>query len=421
MNNILQEKLGNLAQLKLGGLVDILKQDGRYGVGKKFVQARPYYQPGNTSEIIDVGELKGGIKGLRKAYRDAGNKIENNTIAAFAVYLNNQAVAFGLYDADKLAGRTREGMFAYDLSQFKQQIEAEYEKRTADIPTWRKPGKMVTKTAYDKTKHDYENWSSNELKMVTRKFAGGSTSTQDLANFLDVLHNIAEQIEGKVTLKLVTADRAGHNRSQDRRINRPEEFDPRIERLRAAADLKKRLVRFKNAKRPTAENIQQFLELVTKKAAGVVNFSGKSWQTSPEKAGTYEVIDPTDLLRGKPFVINYRSAEPGAYDSLKISYRYDPKTNLVRPWQASWYAQGHREQTEIMDPEYWLQSTLKINDLDKPTVIKNMLSRMKDSPNESTYRVLEKSIKALRDMGLDWPELAVIEKSINAERNKNNS
>ena len=69
---VLQENLGNLAKLNIGPLINVLKQpsNGRSGsagpVDKKFQT----YNIGSTSEIVDVGQLKDGLKSLRKAYKD---------------------------------------------------------------------------------------------------------------------------------------------------------------------------------------------------------------------------------------------------------------------------------------------------------------------------------------------------------------
>ena len=404
------EDLGNLAQLKLGNLANLLKQDRHTGIGNKFTKTA-YYGPGNTSEIIDAGVLKNGIQGLRKAYRSAQG--ENDPIVAFAVYLNNKAVAFGLYDADKLAGKTREGEFAYDLSGFEAQIDAAHEKENEGVPQWRQSRKIEPTSSYDKKDYHYPRGYNHDREDIIRKFVGSTESTGEMAAFLAKLDQIAELIGGTLTLKLVTADRAGHKRGQERRnaaITKDEYLD-------AAEDLKRRLARYKNAKRPTAESIHKFLEMATKGAASVVNFGGNAWSTKPGN-GYGNTLDPVSLLNGKPFVVEYSTAEPGSYATLKISYRYDKRDNTIRPWQAQWSTKDHKSKVEVMDPEYWVQSTLNVPNLEKPTVIKQMLTRIKESPNDSTFGTIEKSIGAMRAMGEDWPEFGIIEKSIAAERAK---
>jgi hypothetical protein len=404
----LDEDLGNLAQLNLGKLAGLLKQDRHSGVGKKFVRP-PHYFPGNTSEIIDAGELKGGIQGLRKAYR--AKAPEKGNLVGFAIYLNGKTVAFGLFTDYQLAGRTREGEFAYDLTGFEAQIDAAHEKENADRKTWNQTRKMNTTSAYDKEDYHYPRGYGQGREEIIRKFVGQSQSTGDLATFLEKLNEIAELIDGKITLKLVTNDREGQERHNTRYQARPTPFDY----AQAANDLKARLVRFKNAKRPTAENIHQFLEMATSRAAKVINFGGKPWHTTEEKSN---MVNPVELLNGRPFVIEYKSANPGDYGTLKISYRYDKRDNQIRPWQAQWSGKSYDSETVIMDPEYWVMSTLRVPSLEKPTVIKQMLTKIKDSPNESTFNTIEKSIKAMRQLGEDWPEFGIIEKSLAAERAK---
>lgn len=407
----LDEDLGNLAQLKLGNLAGLLKQDKYQGVGNKFAKHPHYGGMGNTSDIIDAGELKNGIQGLRKAYR--ANQPEKGRLTGFAVYLNGKAVAFGIYDADTLAGRTREGEFAYDLSGFEAQIDAAHEKENADRKTWNQTRKMRPTSAYDKEDQVWSRRNDPDEGKIIKKFVGSSESTGELASFLEKLTQIADMIGGMLTVKLITNDAKGSERSHARRSNRPAEFDP----IRAAEDLKVRLARFKNAKRPTAETIQQFLDMAMSRAAKVVNFGGKPWHTTASK-GYGGDVDPVALMNGKPFVIEYKSAEPGDYDSLKISYRYDKRDNQIRPWQAQWTTKGYKSQTAVMDPEYWVANTLKVPNLEKPTVIKQMLTMIKDSPGDRTFSTIEKSIIALRELGQDWPEFGIIEKSIAAERAK---
>lgn len=408
------EDLGNLSKLNLGNLAGLLKQDGYRGVSNKF-QKGPYSSPGNTSEIIDAGPLNKGITGLRKAYRAAQSREEkgNVPIVGFAVYLNNKTVAFGLYGSDELAGRTREGKFAYDLRGFEAQIDAAHEKENTGRHQYNQTRKIDSTSAYDKEDREYPHGYGKEAQTVIRKFVGSSRSTADLAAFLETLTTIADLIDGTLTLKLVTADRQGSERGQSRRMAAPTPFDMR----EAGRDLKARLARFKNAKRPTAENIHQFLEMAVNKAASVVNFGGNSWSTNAG-IGYQTNIDPVKLMNGMPFSIEYKSAEPGSYATLKISYRYDKRDNMIRPWQAQWSDKESKSKVVVMDPEFWIQDRLKISDLEKPTVIKKMLTMIKENPGTTTFGTIETAIKAMRDLGHDWPEFGIIEKSIAAERAK---
>ena len=121
-DEILNEDLGNLAQLGVGKMIDILKQPSHTrrgsshisGVGTKF-----YNSPiSTTSEIRDVGVLKKGLSSLRKAFKD------NDGAEAFAVYIGNRAVMFGVSDSYNLAGSSRDSKIAYDLTPWKDAIDA---------------------------------------------------------------------------------------------------------------------------------------------------------------------------------------------------------------------------------------------------------------------------------------------------------
>lgn len=413
-NTMVKEDLGNLAALNLGPLIGILKQDTYNGIGKKFNKSG-VYGLGNTSKIIDGGVLKNGLQTLRKAYRDANEANSDGSwtspkVLAFALYIDSKAVAFGLFDSDALAGRTRTGMFSYDLRQFEDIINQEWEKENAELPSWRQNPKPTATSMRDKEDYHYPRGYHNEREPIIRKFAGTETTTNDLGAFIDKLDKISKLIGKPITFKLATSDSEGYKRGNERRNLNPREVRS------AAEDLKNRLVKYKNSKRPTAENIHQFIEMVTKRAASVINFSGKAWKADPKTAYDSSKIDPAALLAGKPFNIEYGSAEPGNYNSIKLSYRYDPKNNTITPWQAEWNDDKHH--VIPLDLEYWTRNQLKVPDLEKPTVIKKMLTMIKESPNSITYKAIERSIQALRKMGNDWPEFAVIEKSIAAERAK---
>lgn len=414
----LDENLGNLAKLNLGNLVNILKQN-HDGVGKKFTSA--WQGPGNTSEIVDKGVLKKGIVGLRKAYRDyvAPENAPRGWLSpypvGFAVYLNNRAVAFGLFTADALAGRTRSAQFAYDLSGFEAQIDAAHERENADRPRYNQTRKMEPNSAYDREEKDYPNGWRNDPVISTKKFVGSSTSTDDLSTFLTRLDQIAIEVGGTITLKLVTNDYTGGARKRVRN-----EAAVGLKEIREGGkDLRQRLLRYKNSKRPTAENIHRFMEMVITKSASVVNFGGRPWKTTPYKGYSESKISPIDLMSGKPFVMEYQSAEAdNTYETIKISYRYDASTNTIKPWQAQYTDDQRVSKTIPMDVEYWVKDKLKVTDLEKPSVLKAMLTRIKDAPGETTFSGMENIINAMRSEGIDWPEFAIIEKSIATERAK---
>lgn len=428
----LDENLGNLAALNLGKLSGLLKQT-HGGVGKKFANLANlnfandrYSGPGNTSEIVDIGVLKKGIVGLRKAYRDytAPEGAQRGRVSphpvGFAVYLNNRAVAFGLFTADSLAGRTRSGQFAYDLSGFEAQIDAAHERENASRPQYNKIQKMNPNSAYDKTEKEFHNGWRNDPVEVTKKFVGTSISTEDLSTFLTRLDQIANDVGGTITLKLVTNDYSGIDRRQTR-TNAASGAVGMGEIRDAGKALRDRLLRYKNSKRPTADTIHRFLEMVMKEEASVVNFGGRPWRTAPGNGYSSDAISPIDLMKGKPFVMQYTSAEGSnkyTSDSIKISYRYDPMDNTIKPWQAQYTDEKGETKTIPMDVGYWVKDKLRIRDLEKPTVIKAMLTKIKESQYETNLAGIETVIKAMRGEGINWPEFDIIEKSIATERAK---
>jgi hypothetical protein len=405
----LDEKLGNLAQLNLGKLAGLLKQDTYKGVGTKFTSSSSYYSPGNTSKIIDAGVIKQGLKDLRKAYRDGAAQSDGaGDIVGFALYLQGQTVAFGLFS--DLAGSRPEGKFSYDLTPFEKQVNDQQDQKNAGKQSWQQPPRIKPTSAYDKKDTEYPNGWSQPSVEITRNFVGRSQTVGELAGFMEDLMSISQLVGEPVTCKLITSDKTGSLRGQARRQLSYKDVKD------AAEDLKRRLVKFKNAKRPTAENIHQFLEMVTSRAANVINLGGRPWKT--EAKNGYDKIDPVKLMQGTPFSISYDSADPGSYESLKVHYRYDPTTNLLKPWKANWTTPERTDKTVVLDHSFWIMNALGVKDLEKPTVVRKMLTMLKDSPGTQTFKTIEAAIGAMRKLGEDWPEFAVIEKSVATERAK---
>jgi len=75
-------------------------------------------------------------------------------------------------------------------------------------------------------------------------------------------------------------------------------------------------------------------------------------------------------------------------------------------------------ETIPMDVGYWAKDKLGIPDLEKPSVSKAMLTKIKESQYETNLAGIENVISAMHSEGIDWPEFAIIEKSIAIERNK---
>src|SRR5271154_6472566 len=137
------EKLGSLTDLKVGSMINILKQSGHMGsgsgrrasgphtshIGNKFGADHTRSDIGANSQIIDVGVLKDGIKGLRQAFK------KHESAKAFALYVGGKAVAFGTFDAHALGGQARGGIFAYDLTPLESEVKANHAAKVADHVT----------------------------------------------------------------------------------------------------------------------------------------------------------------------------------------------------------------------------------------------------------------------------------------------
>lgn len=388
ITDMLNEDLGNLAQLKVGKMIDILKQPSHTrrgsshisGVGTKF-----YNSPiSTTSEIKDVGVLKKGLSSLRKAFKD------NEGAEAFAVYIGNHAVMFGLTDAYNLAGSSRDSKIAYDLTPWTDVIDAMY------AGQYRKPAAATAKTK--------EPYYRDEKP---RYYAGDMISTGSLAPLFDIMQAVSDQTKQPITAKLVMRDTEAEAKRQKRRLTKNEiEYGTK--------DLKTRLAVYKNSKKPTANTIDEFIAMSLRKPGSKVQFAGTTYNLT---ASSYDKIDPVNLLRGATFSTSYSSADPGVYDSLVITYKYDSETNQLLPIKARWTDRRdpnnrYGTQEAVLDPRLYVVDALKTRKLDKDVVLPKLLGMFKSNQHDEVERVMQ----ALESMGLEWPEIAVIRKSITAEK-----
>ena len=349
---ILVEKLGNLAQLGLGPLINILKQrvgSGRRGewtgeVGKKFVSQKI----GSTSEILDLGPIKDGIKSIRKAYK------LHDTADAFALYIGGKPVLFAIYSDYDLAGASRTGMLAYDLTAFKDTIDAMDTEALAGKSEYeRKYGTTQATKVTTYREKERSPWDIERGRKGPEKYQGDVVQTRDLAAKIDLIMNIAKRIGQPVTAKLVLRDVAAQEKRQKRYFTQ-QEINHAVKSLSA------RLAIYKNQKQPTADTIEDFIAMSVNNQAKKVQFAGSTYVL---KAEAYDKVNPTDLLSGKPFKISYRTADPGSYDSLDLTYAYDPKTNQLKPIYANWYdrrdpANRYNRQEAVLDPVGYLKMKL---------------------------------------------------------------
>ena len=409
----LDEDLGNLAQLGVGPLIKILNQPYSRGgggrrasgphisaVGKKFYSSGDGI--GTRSPIVDIGVIKKDVlKEIRKFFK------REDSAKAFALYIGGTPVLFATTDDYQLAGGSRISRAAYDLTPF----EEEYKAHLAAAYD-RYQSKPPVKTARDKTEREYgDNWSTSYD--VTKHYQGDVFTTGDLAQIIANIEAVAKAVNKPISAKAVLHDRESAQLHMQRYQNQP------VPRIRDAyvmgQDLKVRLARYRNSKRPTVDTIEEFIQVAMNGAAKVVNFAGHPYKMATT---SYDKVEPAALLSGKPFTVRYASNDPNDYRTVDVSYMFNRETNMLLPFKADWkpgnegaYASG---QTAVLDVKGYLRSEMKIPSVTKERVLPALLKMYKDSPNTTTYRRVLSIIAALRNAGEDWPELAAIEKSAKA-------
>jgi len=395
IKDIVNEDLGNLATLNVGPLINVLKQQVYSGhrqssaigpVGSKFHG----YNIGSTSEIRDVGVLKKGIASLRKAFKD------NERANGFAVYIGGHAVMFGITDPHSLAGSSRESRVAYDLTRYKDIIDRMYP------DNYRKPAATTARTK-ERYGIDRDN--------TQRRYVGDLIDTGKLSSMLDLIQAIGAETNQPVTAKLVMRDTEAEGKRDKRRLTRQE-----IEA--GTKDLRTRLAIYKNSKKPTVDTIEDFIAMSLKNPGSSVKFAGTTYSL---KASSYESINPLNLLGGATFTTSYRSMDPGSHDSLTLTYKYDRETNQLIPIKASWIdrtdpVRRYVSQEAILEPKLYLVDKLKTRRFEKDVVIPKLLQMFKDR----NYYELTGMLESLVRLGLDWPELAAIRKSLAAVKAEKN-
>jgi hypothetical protein len=424
IRELIMEDLGTLASLNVGPLINILKQEGhastRKGrdyvhtgpVGKKFSYS---FYIGAGSVVTDFIPLPKGIASLRKAYKIAEEA--GNNPRAFALYINQQAVAMGIYDYDDLRGSSRYGKLAYDLTPFAEdiaQIDAEanknrpsynYQQQTK-VTSYRKepPSEYDIPRYYDKSK---EERAAALAKMKPKIYQGQIASTSEAIQIIETIESIAKKIGGKLSAKLVYINKVAQEIRRKRQYSRAEIKDFK-------EDLKKRLIFYKNSKKPTANTIHEFLDMILKGKAKAIQFAGITYNVTPSTLESK--IDPLSILRGATFNIGYHSQDPGVYDSLYVTYSYDSETNLLLPIKARWTDKNKTEYSEksqeaILDAKGYLRDELGTRTLEKGSVIKGLIQQIRGGYYKKTINL----ISALKQYGIDWPELDTILRSATAE------
>lgn len=419
----LLEDFGNLNQLNLGPMIDLVRDNveqangkwrsGGSGVANKL---NPHSGISSTSEIVDAGILKGGLSGLRKLYKN------NPSTMAFVIYINNKAVVFGIFDEHDLAGSSRTGKIAYNFNNISDIFSANLEKRKADheaekIAKGRGWDNYGYHDEYEKeptTQRQSERSKYDDNPNKIRNHIGKSISTGSLKILLERVQEIVSQAGARLTVKLVLQDRAAASKRQNRNSNKRYN----VEYSGGLEDLKKRLALYKNSKQPMANNIKEFLSMVVAKAAKKIQFDGRTYSAIAGTNYSYQNISPIHLLNGTKFDIIYKDMAPESYNTkdLTVTYAFDKTTGILGPISASWSAtNGKKSQRKegILDFERWARS--QFGGATKQVIIPKLLSLIKDKK----FNEVEKNINSMRDYGIDWPEFDVIDKSISIEKKQN--
>lgn len=393
ITDMLNEDLGNLAQLNAGPLINVLKQTGyfssrnrgRYSSNASEIRSKfQQHYIGSTSEIINIGVLKKGMTTLRKAFKD------NEGARGFVAYLGGQAVMFAIVDAHDLAGSSRESLIAYDLTKWKDIIDQMY------AGQYKRPFVSTFKQEEPSRYDDNPN--------RPRKYAGTVMETSALTALITLMQEISKQTGEPLTVKLVMVDSAAVEK-RNKRITARE--------IRSGTkDLRTRLALYKNSKKPTVNSVKEFIAMSLKNPGSKVQFAGITYHL---KGTSYDKIEPNSLLKGVPFMVYYSSADPGVYDSLNITYKFDTETNQLLPIKATFRDKTNSayNQEEILDPRLYAIHSLQTRKLDdKDVVLPKLLTLIKNLKNDEALRI----IKAMQMMGTDWPEFGAILKSIAASK-----
>lgn len=394
INDILNEDLGTLTQLGVGPLINLLKQPVRYGsygrrggdpdiyeIGKRF----QHTNIGSTSEIRDVGQIKQGIKSIRKVFK------ENEDAEGFALYIGGYPVMFTITDAYNLAGSSRSNLVSYDLRKYSEVVN----KLTAE--KYIKPAHTTIRLK------DPEYFDRIKLP---KPFAGSVYSTSDLSDLIDLIQKVAADINQSLTAKLVMKDVVAAQKKLKRYTNN--------EVATGAKDLKTRLAIYKNSKRPSVNTIEEFVKMSLNKPGKTVQFAGYTYLLS---AKALDKTDPVKMLSGEPFKVYYNVVDPGSYNSLDIVYRYEKEDNQLIPIKATWYdraGDSRESQSAILDIKGYLKSYLKIKSLDQNTVINALMNDFK----QHNLKHMLLMVNALKKAGYAWPELGVLEKSAQTQLSK---
>lgn len=406
---LLNENLGNLAQLKVGPLINVLRQrlqtSKRYGaditpIGNKFNSQSNSI--GSTSEIIDVGVLKDGLKSLRKAYK------QHEGAEAFALYIGGKPVAFGTYDAHTLAGSSRLGRLAFDFREFSDTIENIDAEKNASKPSWHQP-RQTKPTTYHEKEPYWDKWSEKPKPTVPDRYYGNVYNTGELVEVFELATEISKRVKQPITAKLVMTDLESLKKRRHRYSNKEIEY--------GSNDLMTRLHKYKLSKKPSVNDIDQFIKYALDNPGKTVQFAGRTYHLT---MSSYDKIEPVSLLNGAAFSVRYKSVDPNTYDSMDITYKYDPQLMTLKPIKAAWYDHSdpnvrYNKQEAVLDGPSYLAATHGIRDLtDKTKVLPKIIAMVR----AQKWKEATMAIQALKKSNLGWQEIDLLDQKIKDDSGK---
>lgn len=410
---LLLEKLGNLAVLKAGPLINVFKQtfgsSTRHGSHisydyKKFQSTHSIHAESIVSEkqpFKDMASFKKFIKNQTGAYATLG----------FAFYLKDKpnAIILGMVHYNDINRPTGDTAVAYDLSDVN---FTEEELKNAN--QWSDSDRFYfhKKSATTKETSEFERRESKaELKVKTGKLITNSM----LARML-----VAVQKHHPLEFRTISYNGETNKRRVDRSNNRPgkvlqgskEVRDQEVkenEPYRAKEELKKRLRAFKLAKFPEVKDIHEFLNAAIVKNVKAVRLDGHTFSVHKS---SHETINPVSLLSGERFKVEYKCLDNDyTYQSIRVWYMYDVKTNMVMPFEAELPFGEYGARSVVLDRQAWMRYK-KIDPKDKRSTMIAILKYLKNSQ----WKLAKEMVDVLEQEGHHWPELEAIKKSIAAEK-----
>lgn len=424
VNDVLLEDLGNLSQLNVGPMINLLFQagagrnnnTGELGQINRKQFANKHNGVSSTSPIQDVGVVK-NMAALRKVVRD------NPQTVGFALYIGNTAVALALSDEHTLAGGSRYSSVAYDVTAFNdvlKKVEADaIAQHNATAKSWnqktpgenpRLPNSANPATSARSQTDTRYNWDTRTHEPApTKHFQGRGIATSELKELFADFELIAKATNQPISCKIILRDADADTKRRDR-------YNLSASEIKHGRDqLLVRLKKFKLSKKPTAKTIEEFIAM-SLNGVKIAQFGGRSYSLT---AQTYDKVDPLQLLNGGGFTTRYKTMDPGSYDSVDLSYRYDPESGMLKPYYATWSDPNaaeykDRKKEAVLDPKSYTAVKLGGNLNDKNKVIKTLLEKFK----ANQYNEVLMLMNSLSSMGMDYPEFAAIKKSIAVELNK---